>query len=604
MKTSAPLLANRYLITKRIGSGNFGTAFLVTDKKEINEKDKMKVLKQITVGPLDPGETVDAMQEAKLLAQMRHKNIVQFHQSFLDGHFFCIIIEYCEGGDLECKLKDQKKLNQLIPEAQVIKWIKQLLKALEYMHRKRILHRDLKTRNIFLKDNEIKVGDFGISRILLGASDKASTFVGTPYYMSPEVLKHEQYDEKCDIWSLGCVLYEICCLEHAFEGTTLMSVMMKIVSDHTPQLNKSYSRALNNILSRMLDRNPENRHTAAAILQHVMFEKPNGAIPHMTARARLRLKKQKEADQRMQDLKEMAKTQIEENQRLRKASQERNFLKSSLDSNMQVGGKVTEIEEENGMNEPELDLTNLSTIKDVEEELHGTVTFKPLNDNYDDAENPRKNSVVKPLAPSVSTEENADNFDPESTDEMIQSLIRDGVIPEEADLADTFYSTNDNFESISSEEEDLPDEHLDYNEVEYRDLMGLMEGVLDLDETTVTVKPMSVARTSASTSKTTHVKETTDKNIGIEISDKEMNLTMFNTNIRTQKIEKLRNKCREGISDALFDKAYDIMRHMRFDDISTNDENMKIIEKVKHILPDNNKCMDFEQLIYLEQQKF
>ena len=65
---------------------------------------------------------------------------------------------------------------------------------------RRVLHRDLKTRNIFLKDNQIKIGDFGISRVLMGGSDRASTFVGTPYYMSPEVLKHEQYDEKCDIW--------------------------------------------------------------------------------------------------------------------------------------------------------------------------------------------------------------------------------------------------------------------------------------------------------------------------------------------------------------------------------------------------------------------
>ena len=102
-------------------------------------------------------------------------------------------------------------------------------------------------RNIFLKNETIKIGDFGI---LHGTMDMASTFTGTPYYMSPEVLKHEGYNTKSDIWSIGCLLYEMCALQHAFEGQGLMGVMYKIVEGEVPELPRSYSRELNHILKK------------------------------------------------------------------------------------------------------------------------------------------------------------------------------------------------------------------------------------------------------------------------------------------------------------------------------------------------------------------
>uniref|UniRef100_H2YAH1 non-specific serine/threonine protein kinase n=1 Tax=Ciona savignyi TaxID=51511 RepID=H2YAH1_CIOSA len=312
--------ANRYVILKKIGAGNFGTAFLIEDKEEKNIDRKKKVLKQICVGPVDPGETVDAMHEARLLARMKHKNIVQLHESFLDGQFFCIVLEYCEGGDLECKINEHKLKNEHINEQQVIKWLKQMLNAINHMHQSRVLHRDLKSRNIFLKNNQIKIGDFGISRILLGESDKASTFVGTPYYMSPEVLKHERYDEKCDIWSLGCVLYEICCFTHAFSGSSLMAVMFKIVSDYNPSLPQLYSRALNTILERCLYRDPRNRPTAAEVLAHPIFGEEKipfkNSKEHLTARQRLKVRKQLEADRKLKMLKEMTRQNFEQKERI------------------------------------------------------------------------------------------------------------------------------------------------------------------------------------------------------------------------------------------------------------------------------------------------
>jgi serine/threonine protein kinase len=96
----------------------------------------------------------------------------------------------------------------------------------------------------------IKIGDFGISRILQGTMDMATTFTGTPYYMSPEVLKHEGYNSKSDVWSIGCLIYEMCTYEHAFEGQGLMGVMYKIVEGKAPELPNTYSRELNDIVKK------------------------------------------------------------------------------------------------------------------------------------------------------------------------------------------------------------------------------------------------------------------------------------------------------------------------------------------------------------------
>jgi len=103
---------------------------------------------------------------------------------------------------------------------------------LQYIHHKRILHRDIKTSNIFLTSNgTVKIGDFGISKVLENTLDQASTVVGTPYYMSPEVCENKPYTFKSDVWALGCVLYELCTLKHAFDANNLLGLIFKIMRE-------------------------------------------------------------------------------------------------------------------------------------------------------------------------------------------------------------------------------------------------------------------------------------------------------------------------------------------------------------------------------------
>ncbi|CAF1128788.1 unnamed protein product [Adineta steineri] len=263
-KEEPQLYRKRYKVDKKLGAGNFGTAYLVTDLKVKNDP---KVLKVVRLGEMDSEQAVDSVREAELLAKLDNEHIVKFHESFVENDCLCIVTEFCEGGDLDQRLKELKKQKRTLEEDQVTEWLIQILIAVQYMHKSRILHRDLKARNIFLKSNKIKIGDFGISRILVGTMDVATTFTGTPYYMSPEVMKHDGYEAKSDIWSVACLLYEMCTNEHAFDGKGLMNVIYKVVEGKPPELPKTYSKELNDVCKKMFIKDPKKRPTAAEVLQ-------------------------------------------------------------------------------------------------------------------------------------------------------------------------------------------------------------------------------------------------------------------------------------------------------------------------------------------------
>ncbi|KAM3928258.1 serine/threonine-protein kinase Nek11 [Leptodactylus fuscus] len=367
------IIAKRYLIQQRLGRGSFGTVYLVLDKKA-KEEEQQKVLKEIAVGELNPNETVQANLEAQLLSKLDHPAIVKFHSSFLENASFCIITEYCEGRDLDCKIQEIKNSGEIIPEDQVTEWFIQLLLGVHYMHERRILHRDLKAKNIFLKNNLLKIGDFGVSRLLMGSCDLATTFTGTPYYMSPEALKHQGYDSKSDIWSVGCILHEMCCLEHAFTGYSFLAVVLKIVEGPTPSLPDRYSSDLNSLMNRMLSKDPSHRPGAGEILKvpyiaeqlqkvklrlygsflqddktiicqkeadqirsavqrkfHLQTLRELSEVQKMTPRERMRLRKLNAADEKAKRLKQLAEEKYQENQRRMQELRSRNFQRLSID---------------------------------------------------------------------------------------------------------------------------------------------------------------------------------------------------------------------------------------------------------------------------------
>jgi non-specific serine/threonine protein kinase/NIMA (never in mitosis gene a)-related kinase len=152
---------------------------------------------------VDEKERENIENELKILQKLRHINIVSYKDSFTDKEGnLCIVMVYCELGDMHSKIKQTKEKGKNFTESQILDWITQIALAIYYLHNQKILHRDLKTQNLFLKkddrikDDRIKLGDFGIAKVLDSTQDLARTCIGTPYYMAPEIFKYKPYSYK------------------------------------------------------------------------------------------------------------------------------------------------------------------------------------------------------------------------------------------------------------------------------------------------------------------------------------------------------------------------------------------------------------------------
>ncbi|XP_035770510.1 serine/threonine-protein kinase Nek5-like isoform X2 [Neolamprologus brichardi] len=203
---------NDYEVIRQIGQGAFGKAFLVKDKG--GGGNTQCVVKEISLRKMSAKEKESSNKEVTLLSKMKHPNIVTFIRSFQERGSLYIVMEYCDGGDLMKKINIQRGVP--FTEEQIVDWFVQICLGLKHIHDRKILHRDIKAQNIFLTNGgmKAKLGDFGIARMLNNTMELARTCVGTPYYLSPEICENRPYNNKTDIWSLGCVLYELCTLKH------------------------------------------------------------------------------------------------------------------------------------------------------------------------------------------------------------------------------------------------------------------------------------------------------------------------------------------------------------------------------------------------------
>jgi NIMA (never in mitosis gene a)-related kinase len=260
---------NRYLEVKKLGRGCFGEVLLVRSA-DSQDSGQLFALKRVPLDLEDRPRSVSLDTEVRILATLHHPYIVTYYDSFVEDHSLCIVMEYAEAGDLLHRIKAAKTAGVRIAEEQIWTWAAQLLQALSYLHSNKIIHRDLKSRNVFLShNNEVKLGDFGISRILQFTEDLATTNIGTPYYLAPEVCTGKGYDTKADVWSLGCVLYELCTWRRPFEGEALAAIIQSVMNATYEPINEEwYSSDMRNFIYSMLRKDPAVRPSANDLLRH------------------------------------------------------------------------------------------------------------------------------------------------------------------------------------------------------------------------------------------------------------------------------------------------------------------------------------------------
>eukprot|EP01138_Halocafeteria_seosinensis_P002809 gb/GECG01002870.1/.p1 GENE.gb/GECG01002870.1/~~gb/GECG01002870.1/.p1 ORF type:complete len:768 (+),score=117.31 gb/GECG01002870.1/:1-2304(+) len=265
--TPGGTLSSQFEELKVLGQGSFGMAVLVMSKKS----RKRFVLKKINVQAMSEENVREALREVQVLRGLNHPNIVGYHGSFIDQGYLSIVLDYCDGGDLEQQVKLANKRGRNFSERQIIDWFIQILSGLHYVHRHRILHRDLKAGNVFLTSTgKVKLGDFGIAKILNDSGtmkSMAKTVIGTPYYMSPELCESRPYSYKSDVWSAGCILYELLTLRRAFESENIAALIYKIMSgSYKPIESNRYSQELINIVHSCLKNDPSSRPSVGELI--------------------------------------------------------------------------------------------------------------------------------------------------------------------------------------------------------------------------------------------------------------------------------------------------------------------------------------------------
>jgi len=257
-----------YEVLDCIGKGKFSVVYKAEQNGKLYALKKVQIFEMMSIRAREK-----CLKEIRLIQSMSHPNIVKYIDSFIADNELIIVLAWAEGGDLKNLIRRVRKANKVFSERQIWNYAAQLAAGLKHMHEKRVMHRDLKPANIMLtRDNRINIGDLGLSRFFTSQTLEAFSKVGTPLYMSPEVLEGGGYGFSADVWSLGCILYELCMLKSPFKpekGVNLYALFRKIKSgvyDPIPE-NERYSFNLRNMIHSLMQLNPADRLSVPEIFQ-------------------------------------------------------------------------------------------------------------------------------------------------------------------------------------------------------------------------------------------------------------------------------------------------------------------------------------------------
>ena len=261
---------NDFQIISKLGEGAYSTVFKV--KRNIDKK--IYALKKVKILNLSEKEKENALNEVRILASVKSNFVVSYKEAFFDekDNTLCIVMEFADRGDLYQKIVQHKKSAIFFEESDIWRIFIQLVKGLKSLHDLKILHRDMKSANVFLFSNgSAKLGDLNVSKVAKRGLGYTQT--GTPYYASPEVWKDKPYDNKSDVWSLGCVLYEMITLRPPFRAQNMEGLFNKVCKGQYNRIPERFSDDLFQVVQFLLQVNPNSRPSCEQILNHPIVQK-------------------------------------------------------------------------------------------------------------------------------------------------------------------------------------------------------------------------------------------------------------------------------------------------------------------------------------------
>ena len=259
-----------FQILSKLGEG----AYSIVLKVRRNYDNNIYALKKVKLLKLSEKEKNNALNEVRLLASVKSSFVISYKEAFFDEKESClgIVMEYADKGDLYQKITEYKKTAMLFEESDIWRILLQLIKGLKSLHDLKILHRDLKSANVFLfSDGSVKLGDLNVSKV--AKKGLGYTQTGTPYYASPEVWKDQPYNNKSDIWSLGCVLYEMITLHPPFRAENMEGLFNKVIKGKYKNIPNRFSSDLSEIVRLLIQVDPEKRPSCDELLMNNIIMK-------------------------------------------------------------------------------------------------------------------------------------------------------------------------------------------------------------------------------------------------------------------------------------------------------------------------------------------
>ena len=268
MYSSSKTSMSDFKIERQLGKGSFSSVYLVTRIAD----QKIYALKSVIMDKLTKKEQQNSVNEVRILASVSHPNVIGYREAFWDDNnqTLNIVMEYADDGDLQTKIHQMKKNNGIFEEEIIWSYAIQMIEGLKALHDKKIMHRDLKSANIFLaksKNKKIcKIGDMNVSKVV--KEKVLMTQTGTPYYASPEVWNDKPYSYKSDLWSIGCVIYELCALRPPFKGKDLDELYINVCKGKVERIKKIYSEKLWKMILMLLQVDVNKRVDCDQFLNH------------------------------------------------------------------------------------------------------------------------------------------------------------------------------------------------------------------------------------------------------------------------------------------------------------------------------------------------